>query len=69
MFGNFRTFLHDTDGAVTVDWVVLTAGVVALAIFILSPFGLAPTGIAESVTEGMDSATDRFFAGDFGAGD
>lgn len=31
-----RNFAKSEDGAVTVDWVVMTAAVVALAIFIIS---------------------------------
>jgi len=31
MFGQFRIFRKDEDGAVSVDWVVLTAAVIALA--------------------------------------
>lgn len=27
----FKRFRHDTQGAISVDWVVLTAGVIALA--------------------------------------
>ena len=31
-----RAFRHDTDGAVTVDWVVLTAALVGLAVAVLT---------------------------------
>ena len=31
MFGKMRRFLREDDGAVTVDWVVLTAGIVVFA--------------------------------------
>lgn len=31
MFKRFRAFLAQEDGAITVDWVVLTASVVAMA--------------------------------------
>jgi Flp pilus assembly pilin Flp len=69
MVGYFRKFLRDSDGAVTVDWVVITAGVVALALFVLSPFGLGPLRIAESVTEELGSVGDRFFGEEAGEGD
>lgn len=29
-----KTFAHDKDGAVTVDWVVLTAAIVTLALLV-----------------------------------
>ena len=35
MAGKFILFAKDERGAVTVDWVVLTAGIVALNIFLL----------------------------------
>ena len=34
----FRQFWTDESGAITVDWVVLTAGVVGLAIVVVSVF-------------------------------
>lgn len=34
---SFRKFLLDETGAVTVDWVVLTSGVVVLAVIVLPP--------------------------------
>lgn len=61
----FRSFLSETDGAVTVDWVVITAGVVGMAIFILSPYGIGPVTIAESVNDSLGSVTDQFFSEDF----
>lgn len=33
-----RKFLHDDSGAVTVDWVVLTASVIALGLLVLVIF-------------------------------
>lgn len=50
-----RNFRNDEDGAVTVDWVVLTAAVVALA-------GLAYTGISGG-TENLSGTTKTFIEG------
>lgn len=36
-----RRFLRDETGAVTVDWVVLTSGVVILAIVVMPPIASA----------------------------
>ena len=36
-----RQFLEDENGAVTVDWVVLTAGVVVLAVIVMPPIQTA----------------------------
>lgn len=53
-----QPFLHREDGAVTVDWVVLAAAVVLLAIpvatTIQSTVGDAATGIADQVTDATD---------------
>ena len=43
MLGFFISFARDEDGAVTVDWVILTAGVVSLA--------LAAVGVITDGTE------------------
>ena len=41
-FNKFASnFLADEDGAVTVDWVMLTAGVVLLGVFVLSGIRIA----------------------------
>ena len=39
MINFFKTFVKDEDGAVTVDWVVLTAAVVALGVAAVSTVG------------------------------
>ena len=43
-----KSFRNDEDGAVTVDWVVLTAAVVGLGIAVLS-----------TVTDGTEQATNQ----------
>ena len=55
MINFFKNFARDEDGAVTVDWVVLTAAVVGLAI-------AAYTSI-ESGATGLTAATDTFLSG------
>ncbi|MFC3086401.1 Flp family type IVb pilin [Tabrizicola soli] len=37
----FKRFLRDESGAVTVDWVVLTSGVVILGIVVMPPIARA----------------------------
>ncbi|MBA3910196.1 MAG: hypothetical protein C0524_09990 [Rhodobacter sp.] len=50
-----KLFLDDESGAVTVDWVVLTAGVVVLAVIVMPPIQTAIVDMAayigETVTE------------------
>lgn len=36
MFNYLKTFRHEDDGAVTVDWVVLTAAIVGLGIAVIT---------------------------------
>lgn len=40
-------FLHDTDGAVTVDWVVLTAAVVFLGLAVMTSIN---SGVDDGIT-------------------
>jgi hypothetical protein len=48
--------LREEDGAVTVDWVVLTAGVVVMAMLI-APFLRSPiSNLAESIGDGVTEA-------------
>ena len=55
MLNFIKNFRNDEDGAVTVDWVVLTAAVVALAVAVSTVVGGAVnselTQIATSVTD------------------
>jgi Flp pilus assembly pilin Flp len=43
-------FLNDDSGAVTVDWVVLTAGVVGLGFLALGPIFSGTTNIASVIS-------------------
>jgi Flp pilus assembly pilin Flp len=52
----FRTFAKDEHGAVTVDWVVLTAAVVGLGMLVLTSMGGAVTTAAEQI--GQDTVNN-----------
>lgn len=43
---SFKQFLGDETGAVTVDWVVLTAGVVVVAVLVMPPIQAGITNMA-----------------------
>ncbi|MBU2994213.1 hypothetical protein Q4555_07450 [Octadecabacter sp. 1_MG-2023] len=45
----FKRFRRDTDGAVTVDWIVLTAGIVGLSIAVMSSVGQGAVSQGESL--------------------
>lgn len=47
MYQSLKRFTHDENGAVTVDWVVLTAAIVALAV---SGFTATRSGIVTGST-------------------
>ena len=45
-----KTFTRDEDGAVTVDWVVLTAAIVGLGIAVLSSVSGGTTSLADKIS-------------------
>ena len=49
MLNNLTRFVSDDDGAVTVDWVVLTAGVIGMALVVIGGIQNAATDPADSV--------------------
>jgi Flp pilus assembly pilin Flp len=48
---SIKRFLADESGAVTVDWVVLTAGVVILAVVVMPPIQTAVVDMAVMIGE------------------
>lgn len=46
-------FLSDESGAVTVDWVVLTAGIIGLGVAVLSSVGTGTTDLAGDVQSNL----------------
>ena len=55
MFDQIKTFAADESGAVTVDWVVLVAGLIGLAIAAMS----AITATTEKVAKRADTELGR----------
>ncbi len=53
----FNTFFADESGAVTVDWVVLTAAIVGLGIAVLTSVGGGTTTLADKVSSNLANAT------------
>ena len=49
----FNAFLKDESGAVTVDWVVLTAAIVGLGIAVLTSVGTGTVSLADNVSSGL----------------
>lgn len=50
-----RAFRDTESGAVTVDWVVITAAVVGIALAVLMTLGTATHDYAEAIDSAMDS--------------
>jgi len=53
---NFSAFLNDETGAVTVDWVVLTAAVVTLGLVVFSFIQPAVSTLATDIGAEIDQA-------------
>ena len=47
----FKSFANDEAGAVTVDWVVLTAAIVGLGIVVMTSVGGGITGLADKTKD------------------
>ena len=53
----FLRFKRDESGAVTVDWVVLTAAMVGLGLTVIAIFRQGPADVADKVADFIDSVT------------
>ena len=54
-----RRFAQDEDGAVTVDWVVLTAGVIGLTFVLSSTVGSGLQGQADGMSAGLAQISNQ----------
>jgi Flp pilus assembly pilin Flp len=57
MKGKLKQFTKDQDGAVTVDWVVLTGVVMAMALIQLGPIGSAISAATDLLAADIDTST------------
>ena len=55
LFINMKKFFSNEDGAVTVDWVVLTAAIVGLAILAFDAIGDATSDMASDIASDIAS--------------
>ena len=55
MLNFIKNFRNDEDGAVTVDWVVLTAAIVILGLLVGSTVSDGASALANSVAEDLGS--------------
>ena len=59
-----KSFKNDESGAVTVDWVVLTAALVSLGLGIVLAIASAAAVVVENTDTKMLSASDVFYESD-----
>lgn len=58
MIRKFKTFLFDEDGAVTIDWVVITAAVVGLSAISFSLLETSSTNLVDAAAAAVDTEND-----------
>ena len=57
LFNLIKNFKRDEDGAVTVDWVVLTAAIVGLGIAVLTSVAGGTTNLAGDISSNLAAQT------------
>ncbi|EPX87577.1 hypothetical protein ruthe_00441 [Rubellimicrobium thermophilum DSM 16684] len=67
MLNFIKTFRADEDGAVTVDWVVLTAAIVGLGIAVLASVRTGATTMATNIAGELDNAVPTISFGGTGS--
>jgi Flp pilus assembly pilin Flp len=60
LFALLKNFRKDESGAVTVDWVVLTAAIVGLGIVVMNTVGAGVTTLASNIASSISSETVGF---------
>lgn len=61
MLNYFRSFRKDEDGAVTVDWVVLTTCIMGLGIAVLTVVGEGTMVLSEKISSQLSAQTIQTF--------
>ena len=56
LFNLVKNFRNDEDGAVTVDWVVLTAAIVGLGIVVMNTVGSGLSTTASTLSSSVSTA-------------
>ncbi len=57
MLNYIKTFAADEDGAVTVDWVVLTAAVVGLGLAVMTVVKPGVNSVSQKINSSLSSTT------------
>ncbi len=56
----FKKFFNDESGAVTVDWVVLTAAIVGLGMIVMTTIGEGITTLSENISTDIEDRAVGF---------
>ncbi len=56
----FKAFKKDESGAVTVDWVVLTAAIVGLGMVVMVSVGHGITGLGDAIVTDLGSRSSGY---------
>jgi Flp pilus assembly pilin Flp len=56
----FKTFKSDEAGAVTVDWVVLTAAIVGLGMVVMTTVGGGIEGLGDKIVDDLDGRSSGY---------
>ncbi|GHC49271.1 hypothetical protein [Neogemmobacter tilapiae] len=54
---SLKAYISDEDGAVTVDWVVLTAAIVALGMLVLTTLAGPTTNVGDDIASQLGTIT------------
>lgn len=57
MLNLFKNFKNDESGAVTVDWVVLTAAIVGLGMVVMGTIGGGIEGLGDKIVDNLDGTS------------
>ncbi len=60
VFNLFKAFNKDDSGAVTVDWVVLTAAIVGLGMVVMVSVGGGITGLGDAIVTDLGSRSSGY---------
>jgi Flp pilus assembly pilin Flp len=58
LFNLMKTFTNDESGAVTVDWVVLTAAIVGLGIAVLTAVAGSIGNVTDAISSDLSGASE-----------
>ena len=59
-FKMFKKFNDDESGAVTVDWVVLTAAIVGLGMVVMTTVGGGITGLGDAIVDDLGARSSGY---------